>query len=254
MVPDVPPDAAEAGPVPSHAARVAGILYLIVLAAGISAEVVVRGSLVVPGDVAATAMNLTTHAGLYRAGMAADLIMIACDITLTMILYSLLAPSARVLSLVATGLRLVPDAMLGVKTLLAAAPLFILRDARLLTGFDEAQRQALVFLMLRLHDLLYGAAMIFFGLNLLALGWILGRQSGWGRWVGILLAIGGVGDLIGEAPSLLMPQVAEYVPDGVGLSAVIGELALTIWLLAGAPGVAPSRLAKKARRASPTSD
>jgi len=45
-------------------ARVAGLSYLLVIAGGLFAAVVVRGSLIVPGDAAATAQAITANESL----------------------------------------------------------------------------------------------------------------------------------------------------------------------------------------------
>ncbi|MCB0174425.1 MAG: DUF4386 domain-containing protein, partial [Anaerolineae bacterium] len=55
-------------------ARVAGVLYLTIIVAGIFAEFVVRQSLIVPGDATATASNIMASEGLFRLGIAGDLI------------------------------------------------------------------------------------------------------------------------------------------------------------------------------------
>src|SRR2546425_7043916 len=74
---------------PRLKARIAGLLYLIVIVGGIFAEVFVRGRLVVHGDAAATAHNILTHELLYRLGFAAEIFYCACNVPLTFILYDL---------------------------------------------------------------------------------------------------------------------------------------------------------------------
>jgi len=58
------------------AARVAGVLYLIVIVAGVSAEFFVRQRLIVPGNATATANNIMANELLFRLGFVSDLIMI----------------------------------------------------------------------------------------------------------------------------------------------------------------------------------
>ena len=71
-------------------ARIAGVLYLTIIIAGIFAEFFVRQSLVVPGDAGATASNIVASEGLFRLGIAADLVMILSDIALALVFYVLL--------------------------------------------------------------------------------------------------------------------------------------------------------------------
>ena len=49
-------------------ARIAGLCYLMVIAGGLFAEIVVRGSLLVAGDAAATARAITANQALWRWG------------------------------------------------------------------------------------------------------------------------------------------------------------------------------------------
>ena len=55
-------------------ARIAGLCYLLVIAGGLFAEVVVRASLVVPGDAAATARAIAANETLWRWGVAVHLL------------------------------------------------------------------------------------------------------------------------------------------------------------------------------------
>ena len=58
------------------AARVAGVLYLLLIIFGIFAELVIRSKLIVAGDAAATASNILASPGLWRIGFASDILMI----------------------------------------------------------------------------------------------------------------------------------------------------------------------------------
>ncbi|HQY93997.1 DUF4386 domain-containing protein [Caldilinea sp.] len=64
---------------PQRYARVAGILYLTIIATGIFAHFFVRASLIAPGDAATTAGNILAPESFFRAGIAADLVMILPD-------------------------------------------------------------------------------------------------------------------------------------------------------------------------------
>src|ERR1700685_3196333 len=74
---------------PQLKARIAGGLYLIVIAGGIFAELFVRGRLVVPGDAAATAHNIMAHEFLYRCGFSVELFYLLCNMPLILIFYDL---------------------------------------------------------------------------------------------------------------------------------------------------------------------
>lgn len=75
-------------------ARVAGVGCLVIIATGISGEFVVRGSLVVPGDPDATAAAILADEGLYRLGIAAELVMLLADVLLAAALPGAGGPAA----------------------------------------------------------------------------------------------------------------------------------------------------------------
>jgi hypothetical protein len=74
-------------------------LYLIIIVIGALGEAVVRGSIVVPGNAAATAANLRSIEWLWRAGVAGEIVLLTCATALAMILYVLLRPVSRDLAL-----------------------------------------------------------------------------------------------------------------------------------------------------------
>jgi hypothetical protein len=84
-------------------ARVAGLAYLIIIAAGIYAEFFVRSSLVVPGDATTTASNIASSELLFRSGLASEFIMLACDVLIAVMLYVVFEPVSRTLSLLAAS-------------------------------------------------------------------------------------------------------------------------------------------------------
>ena len=79
----------------NRTARIGGIFYLIIIAAGIYGEMFVRSKLVVSGDAAATAANIISSQLIWRIGIAADLLMHICDLPLMLIFYLLLKPVNR---------------------------------------------------------------------------------------------------------------------------------------------------------------
>ena len=60
---------------PQSCARIGGILYLLIIGAGLFAQAFVRDRLVVPGDAAVTAINIKGHAFLLRVANSAAVIL-----------------------------------------------------------------------------------------------------------------------------------------------------------------------------------
>ena len=87
-------------------ARIAGVLFLVSIVAGGFGEAYVPSKMIVSGDAAATAANITNFQFFYRLGFAAFMIESLCDITLVLIMYALLKPVSRELSLLAAFIGL----------------------------------------------------------------------------------------------------------------------------------------------------
>jgi len=208
----------------------AGAFYLITIVTGVFAEVFVRGALVVRDDAAATAANILTHEPLYRLGLAADLIMLACYIAVTLLLYGLFKPVGGQLSLLAACFSLVGIAVLAVNSLNHLAPLVFLGSSNYLGAFDTNQLQALALVSLRMHARGYSVSGVFFGTYCLLIGYLVFRSGFLPRILGALMAIGGLGYLVNSFASFLSPALAARLPD-VTILGGIAELSLCLWLM-----------------------
>ena len=155
---------------PRLRSRVAGAFYLITIVMGVFAEVLVRGALVVGDDATATATNILAHERLYRFGLCADLIMLACYIVVTVIFYDLFKPVARNLSLLAAFFSLVGIAVLAANSLNHLAPLVFLGGGNFSRGFETKQLQALTLISLKMHTRGYNISGVFFGIYMLVVG------------------------------------------------------------------------------------
>lgn len=212
-------------------ARVAGLLYVLVILCAGFAQGFVRGTLVVPGDAAATAANIVASENLFRLGLVADLVAFVSDAVVAVLLYVLLRPVSRTASLVAAALRLVAHP--------AIASLNLLNHwaaLRLLTGggaaaLEPGQLPGAALMLMEAHGVGYLLAGAFFGLHLLVLGWLLWRSDLFPRTLGILVAVAAAGYLLESFGSLLLPDARSLFTWIVGITAVIGEVSLALYLL-----------------------
>ncbi|MCL4302557.1 MAG: DUF4386 family protein [Anaerolineae bacterium] len=219
---------------PQQTARVAGVLYLIIIVAGIFAEFFVRQSLIVPGDAAATANNIVASEGLFRAGIAGDLVMIMSDVALALVFYVLLKPVSNSLSLLAAFFRLAQAAILGINLLNLFFVLQLVSGAGYLAVFGADQLHALVLLFLKGHSLGYAIGLVLFGLSLFVLGYLVFKSGYLPRILGVLLIVAASGYLIDSFASFLLPTYDNYEAVFalvVFLPAFIGELSMCLWLL-----------------------
>jgi hypothetical protein len=213
---------------PRLTARLAGLLYLLIMLAAAFGEVAVRGGLIVRDDAQATARNVLAHEQLFRLGGGADLVTFACDIALAALFYVLLKPAGKTTALVAAFFRLAYAAIIGVVSLAHFAPLIILHG-KALGGFTEPQLDALAYFSLKLHNTGFNIALVFFGVHLVLLGWLVAKSRYLPVLIGVLLAIAGVCYVINSVLNLIFPtlSLAPYIL----LPALLGEGGLTLWLL-----------------------
>jgi len=216
---------------PRLEARIAGVLYLIIIVAAPFGEVFVRGRLVVYGDAAATANNILAHQLLYRLAGAADLIAFACDAAVALIFYELLKPVSRSLSLFAASSRLLHVAVVAVNTLILFVPLALLQGVHLLIAFKPDQLQALALASLSLHGIGYNIGLVFFAFHCLLIGYLIFRSTFLPRILGVLMAIAGLCYLINSFDHLLSPSFAGHLYPYILLPSGVAEISLCLWLL-----------------------
>jgi hypothetical protein len=212
-------------------ARVAGILYLVVIVCAGFAEGYVRAGIIVPGDAAATAENIAAAESLFRLGLVADLVAFLSDAGIAVLLYVLLRPVDRTLSLVAAALRLIAHPAIGSVNLLNHfGALLVLGSGVPLGGFDAAQLETLALLLLEAHGIGYLIAGAFFGVHLLVLGHLLFRSALFPGVLGVLIGIAGLGYLAESFGVLLFPGLAAALGVVVAAAAIAGEVPLALWL------------------------
>jgi len=216
---------------PQTYARLAGALYLVIIILGLVDETFIRGSLIVPGDTAATANKIIAWESLFRWGIVGDLIMHICDVPLTLILYLLLRPVSKDLSLLAAIFSLLQTAVLIANKLNLVMTLLVLGGLGYRSAFDQQQVQTLVALSLRLHEYGFGIGLIFFGVSCLIVGYLTYKSNYFPKALGVLHAIAGLSYLVNSFALLLAPALADKMFPAILVPAFVGELAMCLWLL-----------------------
>jgi len=212
-------------------ARIGGLFYLIIIAAGIYGEMFVRSKLIVPGDAAATANNIITSQLLWRSGIAADLLMHICDIPLMLIFYLLLKPVNKNLALMALLFNLVQTAVLVANKLNLVVALFPLSSADYLSSFDPQQLYTLTYLSIRSHGYGFGVGLIFFGFTCLITGYLIFKSGYLPKVIGILMQIAGICYLVNSFALILAPSFADKLFPVILVPPFIAELSFCLWLI-----------------------
>lgn len=226
---------------PRLQARIAGFLYLIVVATSVFA-LVTTSALIVSGDAAATAANILASEQVFRLGFAANLIAAVAYVGVIAILYELFKPVNATLSVVAAFLGLAGCAISGASMINTLATLLFLGDATYLAAFETDQLQTLARTSLRLGGLGNSISLVFFGFYCLSLGFLVFGAKFLPRVLGVFLVIAGLGWLIGNFTSFFAPSLSLYsflLP-----VSGLGELAFTLWLLV--MGVNPTKWREQA--------
>ena len=212
-------------------ARTAGLLYLIIIVIGLLGEAVIRSSLVVSGDPAATAQRILESESLWRLGVAGQLVLLVCAVALSAIWYFLLRPVSRHLAVAVVCFGLVSLAVESVSALHLQAVLDPLTSTALAKVASAEQRYGMSYLSIVAHANAFGVALIFFGVQCLLVGYLI-RKSGYLPAVlGVGMQVVGACYLINSFAMFLSPALQNVLFPAILLPALVGESAMCLWLL-----------------------
>ncbi len=215
---------------PQKAARVAGVLYLTIIAGGIFAEAFVRQQALVPGDPAATARYVLEHELLYRLGFAVHVFYLACALPLALILYNFFKRVSNNLALLALIFNLIAVAIEGVNLLNHFAPLDLLATASL-SAFSEQQLQALAYGSLASFSSGFDISLVFFGFFGVLAGILIFKSGFLPRILGVLMTVAGLCYIINSFSIFVVPAVAAQLFPYILMPCIVAELSFALWLL-----------------------
>ena len=218
-------------PSPRTRARLAGVLYLIVIVGGIFAEMGVRGRLIVHGDAALTAHNIMQHELLYRMGFAVEAFYLLCNVPINLLLYDLFSIVHRRTAVLMLFFSFVGTAIEGLSLLAHLAPVVLLGKGPYLGAFTEAQLQSAAYLSLTLFEHGFAIALTFFGFFCIALGSLIFRSTFFPRVIGAVLTLQGALYLVNSFASFISPAAGAKVFPFLAASAAGGEVSFCLWLL-----------------------
>lgn len=216
---------------PRKTARVAGVLYLLLIVTGVFAEIFVRQAVKVPGDAAATASNILASQGMITLGFFSDLMMLVLYVMLVLVLYMLLNSFGKYSALFMVSCVLVSTAIMSLNLLNHFAPLMLLSGADYLSVFTTDQLNAFALLSLNMHEIGYHIAQPFFGLWLFPLGY-LGYKSGYfPRIITFALMASAFTYQIDLLTMYFTPDMYPVVSPVISIPGIIGEFGICLWLL-----------------------
>ena len=216
----------------SKTARIAGLLYLIVVLCGILSLAYVPSVIETSKDGATLSAAIRSHETLFRLGIAAGLICYTAFLLLPLALYRLLAPFGQnaAIAMVALATASVPIAFANMTYRINV--LSLLGDEPGLAALAPAALELQVLMALESYWNGIFILKIFWGLWLLPFGWLLFRSQLIPRLFGVLLMAGCFGYLVTFFGRLLMPEFAEVsFARYISLPGSIGEIGTCLWLL-----------------------
>jgi len=191
-------------------------------------------------DAGTTATNILAHATLYQLGFAGNLIAVAAYLVVTALFYQLFKPVNRSISLIAALMSAAGCGILAVGCVFYLAPLVVLPALHSATGPAALQARALALTFVKLYGQSYNTSLVFFGLYLVFIGYLITKSTFLPRSLGITVMLAGPWGL-----TFLWPPLARALFPYMLLSG-IGELALLLWLII--KGVNADRWHEQARK------
>ena len=211
-------------------ARLAGLLYLLLVITGVYGIFYVSTQIIVLGDAVTTAQNILANEFLFRTGIINDIVSNTIFVFLALALYRLFKQVNERQAKLMVILVVVQIPAVFIMEAFNITSLMLFKG-EILKTFELNQRQDLAMLFLKIND--YGTLTIemFWGLWLIPFGQLVYKSGFIPRIFGILLIIAGIAYMNGSFVSLLFPSYSAFVNQPTLLLVAIGEISITLWLL-----------------------
>ena len=210
-------------------ARIAGLLWLLTIGLGLYGEAFVRERLITH-DAATTLSNILANEASYRLGEAALFLGTAAYLALTAIMYRLLAPVSKTVSLIAAFFSVAGCVIWMLALVGDASPFVFFADAHALSAPGAETLQALAFGLLKLHSEMLLLGMLCFGVQCLLMGGLVMRASFLPAFIGAILAVGGAGYMAVGLLHVLSPALSAQFREALFLPGELGEASMGLWL------------------------
>ena len=210
-------------------ARIAGLLWLLMVPMGVFSLIYVPGKLIVRGNASETAGNILAHEWLFRIDIVVSLVSIVTWMFLALVLYRLFKDVNQQLAALVVILVLVQLPQSFVSQLLQLAALELVRGADFLSVIAKPHRETLAMFCLHVNTLGIHLLEVFWGLWLFPVGLLVYRSRFLPRTIGIWLIINCFAYIVISLTSLLFPEHARTVTN-IAYPALFGELAIALWL------------------------
>lgn len=197
-----------------------GLLAMAVLAP--IAQFGILNTLVVPTDATTTATNIAGSLGLFGAAIAIFLLVAILDVVIAFALYVVFKSVNRTLAFVVTWLRVIYGAVFAVALLNLWNVVGLLNTSAGAT----AQVTSQVTISIESFNTVWDLGLVLFGIHLVGLGALLVRAPLFGRLIGALVVVAGLGYVVDAIGRLLIPDYSLTL----SMFTFVGEALLIVWL------------------------
>lgn len=213
-------------------ARLAGLIYLLLVISGILYLVYIPAQLINYNDVGLTISNIQNQESLYRTGIAIAIISSLIYLLLPLQLYWLLHQVNKNVALLMVIFVLVCVPLAFVNILHEFSILNLVTNADILVGLSNMELQYQVAMHLSDYQNGIMLSQIFWGLWLLPFGFLVYQSGFLPKFLGIFLMLGCFGYLIEFFAHFLIPTYNGSTFQSIaGIPAPIGEIGICLWLL-----------------------
>ena len=214
---------------PLLAARMAGGLWLIVIIAGIIA-VVTGASLDTSGEPGTLAATALASASKVRLAFVINFFGKICYLGVSVLLYELLKPVNKSIALFGAFCGFA-GLMSGAGSVNSFVALSLLEESRRAAEPLAGQLQATVKMFLSGGGPGFGVEMVYFGCHIVSVGYLIVRSHFIPRAIGVLMLLAGSCYIIASFTSFVSPVLGGRLLPLIVPIAILGEGALTLWLL-----------------------
>ena len=213
-------------------ARLAGLVYLVVILTGIFSLAYVPSRLIVWGNAAQTFQNISSSTQLFRLGIASSMICYLAFLVLPLILYKLLRQVNITYAqlMVTFAVVSVPVSFINLQNKFSIIMLIERADYLKIYSTQQVQAQLMTYLNTYSTGILI--AQLFWGLWLYPFGFLVYRSAFLPKILGVLLMLGCVGYIVSTFGETLIPDFSQtIISKFITLPASLGEVGICLWLL-----------------------
>lgn len=213
-------------------ARLAGLLYLILVISGIFNLKVIPSKFIVWDNAALTLQNIIDGELLFRFGIVLGVFSFLTFLLLPLALYRLLSEVNKTYAALMVIFAVVSIPLSFVNLLNKFSVLTLISDANYLKGLDVSEIQTQVMFYLESYNNGLELSQVFWGLWLFPFGYLVYKSGFLPKVLGILLMAGCFGYLIKFVGGFLYSDFYDTTfASIVGKPASLGEIGICLWLL-----------------------